>query len=178
MEIGMGPAQYGDLNSDLPVCITQDFLHIQSVTGLQTTSLGLWQTCQSWLWKLLISPLNLQVPLAWPFYYLAYNPILNYQHILEKKVVKVCQIWWHNLQIHANFVGMNHQEVNLTLCMRYSECWTRCQKVFEVNGIQDDSFIAFGDRKPASRYHFQVIPKRYIGVWRIMAPDKLSHAAI
>ena len=123
-------------------------------------------------------PLNSQVPLAWPPYYSAYNPISNYQHILEKKVVKVCRIRWHNLQIHANFVGMNHREVNLTLCMRYAECWTRRQKVFEVNGIQDDSFIAFGDRKPASRYHFQVIPKRHIGVWRIMAPDKLFHAAI
>ena len=34
MEIGVGPAQYRDLNSDLPVCITQDFLLIQTVTGL------------------------------------------------------------------------------------------------------------------------------------------------
>ena len=24
MEVGMGPARYGDLNSDLPVCIMQD----------------------------------------------------------------------------------------------------------------------------------------------------------
>ena len=32
----MGPARYGDLNSDLPVCITQEFLLIQSVTSLQT----------------------------------------------------------------------------------------------------------------------------------------------
>ena len=34
MEIGVGPVRYGDLNSDLPVCITQDFLLIQTVTGL------------------------------------------------------------------------------------------------------------------------------------------------
>ena len=34
MEIGVGPARYRDLNSDLPVCITQDFLLIQTVTGL------------------------------------------------------------------------------------------------------------------------------------------------
>ena len=36
MEIGVGPARYEDLNSDLPVCtsIRQDFLLIQSVTGL------------------------------------------------------------------------------------------------------------------------------------------------
>jgi hypothetical protein len=30
----VGPARYEDLNSDLPVCITQDFLLIQTVTGL------------------------------------------------------------------------------------------------------------------------------------------------
>ena len=36
MEIGVGPARYRDLNSDLPVCITQDFLLIQTVTGLAT----------------------------------------------------------------------------------------------------------------------------------------------
>ena len=34
MEVGVGPARYGDLNSDLPVCITQDFLLIQLVTSL------------------------------------------------------------------------------------------------------------------------------------------------
>lgn len=34
MEVGVGPARYEDLNSDLPVCITQDFLLIQTVTGL------------------------------------------------------------------------------------------------------------------------------------------------
>ena len=34
MEVGVGSAQYGDLNSDLPVCITQDFLLIQLVTSL------------------------------------------------------------------------------------------------------------------------------------------------
>ena len=34
MATGVGAARYGDLNSDLPVCISQDFLHIQTVTGL------------------------------------------------------------------------------------------------------------------------------------------------
>ena len=34
MEVGVGPARYEDLNSDLPVCITQVFLLIQPVTGL------------------------------------------------------------------------------------------------------------------------------------------------
>ena len=34
MEIGVRPVRYEDLNSDLPVCITRDFLLIQSVTGL------------------------------------------------------------------------------------------------------------------------------------------------
>ena len=34
MEVAVGAARYGDLNSDLPICITQDFLLIQSVTGL------------------------------------------------------------------------------------------------------------------------------------------------
>ena len=29
--------RYEDLNSDLPICITQDFLLIQSVTGLDET---------------------------------------------------------------------------------------------------------------------------------------------
>ena len=33
MEIGVGPVWYRDLNSDLLVCITQDFLLIQTVTG-------------------------------------------------------------------------------------------------------------------------------------------------
>ena len=41
MEIGVGPARYRDLNSDLPVCITQDFLLIQTVTGLPA---GIWIT--------------------------------------------------------------------------------------------------------------------------------------
>jgi hypothetical protein len=34
MVAGVGATWYGDLNSDLPVCILQDFLHIQMVTGL------------------------------------------------------------------------------------------------------------------------------------------------
>lgn len=33
-----------------------------------------------------------------------------------------------------------------------------------VTVTQDDSFVAFEDRKPASRHHFLVIPKRHIGV--------------
>lgn len=35
----------------------------------------------------------------------------------------------------------------------------------DETGIQDDSFVAFADRKPASRHHFLVIPKRHIGVF-------------
>jgi len=34
MATGVGATRYGDLNSDLPVCISQDFLHIQTVTSL------------------------------------------------------------------------------------------------------------------------------------------------
>ena len=34
----------------------------------------------------------------------------------------------------------------------------------ETGYTQDDSFVAFKDRKPASRHHFLVIPKRHIGV--------------
>jgi len=40
IEVGVGAARYGDLNSDLPICITQDFLLIQSVTGLTTPLKG------------------------------------------------------------------------------------------------------------------------------------------
>jgi hypothetical protein len=38
MATGVGAARYEDLNSDLPVCISQDFLHIQTVTGLRFSS--------------------------------------------------------------------------------------------------------------------------------------------
>ena len=34
MATGVGAARYINSNSDLPVCISQDFLHIQTVTGL------------------------------------------------------------------------------------------------------------------------------------------------
>ena len=39
MAIGVGAARYRDLNSDLPVCISQVPSHIQTVTGLQYTYL-------------------------------------------------------------------------------------------------------------------------------------------
>ena len=37
MAIGVGAARYRDLNSDLPVCISQVPSHIQTVTGLKDT---------------------------------------------------------------------------------------------------------------------------------------------
>ena len=47
MVLGVGPARYGDLNSDLPVCISTDIpqyvtcLHRQTVTGLRPVNLSL-----------------------------------------------------------------------------------------------------------------------------------------
>jgi len=37
MEEGVGPARYRDLNSDLPVCITQDFLLTMSDQEFETS---------------------------------------------------------------------------------------------------------------------------------------------
>ncbi|KAF8813508.1 HIT-like protein [Phlegmacium glaucopus] len=53
-------------------------------------------------------------------------------------------------------------------------CWNDSESMgsnFKVV-YEDDSFVAFEDRKPASKYHFLVIPKRHIeSVRSLQKPD-------